>query len=119
MLGIQTQAMIDSSHSIIWFILHRFCTEPSNFGIFLENKVFQKIIKMKYLSNESCSPTLIFLGENLFWKDQTAFWPRKLILKMKNLEFLRALRKIWLREGPVKRYETFKSEAKVESCTLD
>ena len=38
---------------------------------------------------------------------------------MRNLEFLRALRKIWLREGPVKRYETFKSEAKVESCTLD
>ena len=62
-LGIQTrvqlQALIDSSHSIIWFLLH-FAMSIQILGIFLENKVFQKIINTKYIVNESCSPVLIF-----------------------------------------------------------
>ena len=47
-------------------------------SIFLENKVFQKSIETTYFLNESCSPILIFLGENQFWKDQRIkmnFWP--------------------------------------------
>ena len=75
-LGIQTrvqlQALIDSSHSIV-FLYTDFALSLQILGIFLENKVFQKIIKMKCLSDESWSPILIFLGENQFWMDQTDF----------------------------------------------
>ena len=57
-----------------------FAPSHQKLGTFLENKVFQKLTKLKYFVNKSCSPISIFFS-----------------LEIKNLQFLRALRKIWVR----------------------
>ena len=59
-------------------------------GTFLLTKVFLKMIQMKNIASESCSPNLIFIKENNFWEDSVDFWPQKLTLKTENAQFLLA-----------------------------
>ena len=67
-------------------------------GLFLLNKVLQKIVKIENHFTENCSSSFIFLTENHFQKDLGGFWASKFTLKTENAQFLRTLHQVLLKD---------------------